>query len=282
MDVEILDRCLQRIQTHQSSLEECLREYPDQAEELRPLLVAAEMAQRNLAPATPTEAFRSSAWKRLADHSRERPAPHPVPTLRRPRFAWRPAFTFASMLIAVALLAGTVGVAYASGEALPGDSLYGVKRGLERAALALSANGAGDARLLLQFADRRLGEADELLRRGRPADLAQALDGYETAIAELLEIAAQEPDQLDEVADALARHELKLQSVIDQAPEQAKSGLTRALERSQHGMDTVEEIRDENRHDDLPPGQLKKTPGAEDPADAIPPVKLKKTPEPED
>ena len=282
MDVEILDRCLQRIQTHQSSLEECLREYPDQAEELRPLLVAAEMAQRNLAPATPTEAFRSSAWKRLADHSRERPAPHPVPILRRPRFAWRPAFTFASMLIAVALLAGTVGVAYASGEALPGDSLYGVKRGLERAALALSANGAGDARLLLQFADRRLGEADELLRRGRPADLAQALDGYTTAIAELLEIAAQEPDQLDEVADALARHELKLQSVIDQAPEQAKSGLTRALERSQHGMDTVEEIRDENRHDDLPPGQLKKTPGAEDPADALPPVKLKKTPKPED
>jgi hypothetical protein len=186
------------------------------------------------------------------------------------------------MLIAVGLLAGTVGVAYASGEALPGDPLYVVKRGLERAALALSANGAGDTRLLLQYADRRLGEADELLRRGRPADLAQALDDYETAIAELLEIAAQEPDQLDEVADALARHELKLQSVIDQAPEQAKSGLTRALERSQHGMDTVEEIRDENRQDELPPGQLKKTPGAEDPADAIPLGKLKKTPKPED
>jgi crotonobetainyl-CoA:carnitine CoA-transferase CaiB-like acyl-CoA transferase len=186
------------------------------------------------------------------------------------------------MLIAVALLAGTVGVAYASGEALPGDSLYGLKRGLERAALALTASSAVDTRLLLQFADRRLGEADELLQRGRPADLAQALDGYETAIGELLEIAAQEPDQLDEVADALARHELKLQSVLDQAPEQAKPGLTRALERSQHGMDTVEEIRDENRQDDLPPGQLKKTPGAEDAADPIPPGQLKKSPTPED
>jgi hypothetical protein len=240
------------------------------------------MAQRNLAPAAPTKVFRSSAWKRLAEHSREKPAPRPVRAIRRRRFSWRPAYTLASTLIAAALLAGTVGVAYASGEALPGDSLYGVKRGLERAALALTASSGGDTQLLLKFADRRLGEADELLQRGRPADLAQALDDYETAIAELLEIAAQEPDQLDEVADALARHELKLQSVIDQAPEQAKSGLTRALERSQHGMDTVEEIRDENRQDELPPGQLKKTPGAEDPADAIPLGKLKKTPKPED
>ncbi len=282
MDVEILDHCLQRIQTHERSLEECLREYPDQAEELRPLLVAAGVAHRNLAPATPTEAFRTSAWKRLAGHSLERSTPRPVPANRRRGFGWRPAYTLASMLIAVALLAGTVGVAYASGEALPGDSLYGLKRGLERAALALTASSAVDTRLLLQFADRRLGEADELLQRGRPADLAQALDGYETAIGELLEIAAQEPDQLDEVADALARHELKLQSVLDQAPEQAKPGLTRALERSQHGMDTVEEIRDENRQDDLPPGQLKKTPGAEDAADPIPPGQLKKTPTPED
>ena len=47
MDVAILDRCIQRIQTHESSLEECLREYPDQADELRPLLAAAEMAHRN-------------------------------------------------------------------------------------------------------------------------------------------------------------------------------------------------------------------------------------------
>jgi hypothetical protein len=47
-------------------------------------------------------------------------------------------------------------------------------------------------------------------------------------------------------------------------------------------MDTVEEIRDENRQDDLPPGQLKKTPGAEDAADPIPPGQLKKTPTPED
>ena len=281
MDVEILDRCLQRIQTHQSSLEECLREYSDQAEELRPLLVAAGMAHRNLAPATPSEAFRSSAWKRLAGHSRERPTARPVPATRRRRFGWRPAFTFASMLIAVALLAGTVGVAYASGEALPGDSLYGVKRGLERAALALSASGAGDTRLLLQFADRRLGEADELLQRGRHADLTQALDGYETAIAELLEIAAQEPEQLDGLAEALAAHEARLQLVLEQAPDQARPGLNKAIESSHQGIEEVEQLRGERPQGDLPPGQLKKTPGAETPTPRIPPGKLKKTPTPE-
>lgn len=180
------------------------------------------------------------------------------------------------------LVAGTVGVAYASGEALPGDSLYGVKRGPERAALALSATGAGDTRLLLQFADRRLGEADELLQRGRPADLAQALDGYETSIAELLEIEAQEPDQLDEAADALARHEVRLQSVLEQAPDQAIPGLIRALESSQHGTETVDKLRQGGPQGDVPPGQLKKTPGTKDAADPIPPGQFKKTPTPAD
>ena len=281
MDVEILDRCIQRIQTHESSLEECLREYPDQAEELRPLLAAAEMAHRNLAPAAPTEAFRSSAWKRLAGHSRDRPALRPVSVTRRRRLAWRPAYTLASMLIAVALLAGTVGVAYASGEALPGDSLYGVKRGLEREALALTASNAGDTRLLLQFADRRLGEADELLQRGRTADVAQALDGYETAIAELLEIAAQEHEQLDQVADALATHEVRLQLVLEQAPDQARPGLNRALERSHHGIDTVEQLREVGPSGNGPAGQLKKTPAAATATPRIPPGQLKKTLTPE-
>ncbi|MGH2619141.1 MAG: DUF5667 domain-containing protein [Anaerolineales bacterium] len=281
LDVEILDRCLQRIQTHASSLEECLREYPDQAAELRPLLAAAVIAHRNLAPARPTEAFRSSAWKRLAGHSRERPALRPVPATRRRTLGWRPAYTLASMLIAVALLAGTVGVAYASGEALPGDSLYSVKRGLERAALALTASHAGDTRLLLQFADRRLGEADELLQRGREADLAQALEGYESAVAEVLEIAAREAEGLDELSDAFARHAQVLQDVLEQAPDPAKPGLNRALERSHYGMDTVEKIRKEKQLGDIPPGQLKKTPGADDATRPIPAGQLKKTAEPE-
>lgn len=282
MDVEILDRCLQRIQAGESTLEECLREFPKQAEQLRPLLIAAGLAHRNLAPAAPKEAFRSNAWERLAGHSLEGPAPRPVLVAWPRRFGWRPAFTLASMLTGVALLAGTVGVAYASGEALPGDSLYGVKRGLERAALALTASGTGDTRLLLKFADRRLGEADELLQQGRAADLTQALDGYETAIAELVEIAARETDQLDEVADALARHEVRLRDVLEQAPDQAIPGLSRALESSHHGIETIDKLREEGPQGDVPPGQLKKTPGAEDASDPIPPGQLKKTLTPED
>jgi hypothetical protein len=278
MDVEILDRCLQRIQTHESSLEECLREYPDQAEQLRPLLIAAAQAHGKLAPAGPSQAFRDRAWKRLVNTSGAAAAPRQSKAPRRRWSSWKPAYTLASLLLAIGLLAGSVGAAYASGEALPGDSLYGVKRGLERAALALTATDAGDAQLLLTFADRRLGEAEELLRRGRPADLAQALAGYETAIAELLEVAAQEPDELDAVADALATHERKLQEVLDQAPEQAQPGLNRALESSHHGMEAVEKIRSENDPGDSSPGKLKKTPSA---TSRIPPGQLKKTPTPE-
>jgi len=280
MDVEILDRCLQRIQTQKSSLEECLREYPDQAEELRPLLIAAVQVHGKLAPAGPSQAFRARAWKRLTT-SRGAAGPRQSQAAPRRWLSWKPAYTLASLLLAIGLLAGSVGAAYASGEALPGDSLYGFKRGLEQAALALTATTAGDAQLLLRFADRRLAEAEQLLRRGRPADLPQALEGYENAIGELLEVAAQATDELDAVADALATHELKLQEVLDQAPDQAIPGLSRALESSQHGMETVDKLREEGPQGDVAPGQLKKTPGAETVTPRIPPGKLKKTPTPE-
>jgi len=185
------------------------------------------------------------------------------------------------MLIAVTLLAGTVGVGYASGEALPGDSLYGVKRGLERAALALSTSNAGDTRLLLLHAERRLGEAEQLLKLGRPADVGRALDGYEGAVTELLDLAAQEPDQLDGLADALGTHEARLQLVLEQAPDQARPGLNRALEKSHQGIEEVEKLRGEGPQGEIPPGQLKKTPAAETATPRIPPGKLKKTPAPE-
>jgi len=281
MDAEILDRCLQRIQSQKSSLEECLREYPDQAEELRPLLIAAAQARGKLATAGPSQAFRARAWKRLTTTSRAAAAPRLSQAPRWRWLSWKPAYTLASLLLAIGLLAGSVGVAYASGEALPGDSLYGVKRGLERAALALTATDAGDAQLLRRFADRRLGEAEELVRRGRPADLPQALEGYEDAIGELLEVAAQATNELDAVADALATHELKLQEVLDQAPDQAIPGLSRALESSHHGIETVDKLRGEGPQGDVPPGQLNKTPGAETATPRIPPGKLKKTPTPE-
>ncbi len=164
------------------------------------------------------------------------------------------------MFLAITLLIGSVGVAYASGDALPGDNLYGVKRGLERAALVVSLSAEGDAELWLKHADQRIAEVEELVRRGRGGDIGLALESYEHAVRKGLEIAADHGAGLGNLGDALANHEQALVAMLERAPEQAIPGLTRALENSRNGRNAVEQIRGDQHPNELAPGQLKKTP----------------------
>jgi hypothetical protein len=64
---------------------------------------------------------------------------------------------------AVVLLGGTAGMATASQSALPGEALYPIKRGLEKAEVRLSLDSAGQGRHLLHQADDRLGETQGLI-----------------------------------------------------------------------------------------------------------------------
>jgi len=67
--------------------------------------------------------------------------------------------------IVVGIAAGTLalsGVSVASGEAIPGDTLYGMKRSTERAQLALAGSDVSRGQLYLDFARTRLREAHQL------------------------------------------------------------------------------------------------------------------------
>ncbi|MEO7981712.1 MAG: DUF5667 domain-containing protein [Sporichthyaceae bacterium] len=64
--------------------------------------------------------------------------------------------------VAVTAMVAGVGAAAASTRALPGDSLYGLKRQIENVQLALARGDVGRGRELLEQADARLGEAEAL------------------------------------------------------------------------------------------------------------------------
>ncbi len=67
--------------------------------------------------------------------------------------------------ILVGLAVGTLalsGMSAASGSAMPGDPLYGIKRSQEGAQLALASSDAGKGKLYLEFARTRLGEAEAI------------------------------------------------------------------------------------------------------------------------
>lgn len=88
----------------------------------------------------------------------------------RPRSRLAKGLTAGGLTIGVA--AGALGgVAAASSDALPGDSLYGLKRGIEDVKLGLADGSDERGRVYLDHASTRLGEARRLMERGRSGPL---------------------------------------------------------------------------------------------------------------
>jgi hypothetical protein len=126
----------------------------------------------------PDPAWQATTRARLVAMAAVRtPEPAPVSPLRRllapregRRSAWRTRLT-AGMAGAAAAVTGLATVVALSADALPGDALYGVKRGTEQTQLVL----AGDARgmALLGLASTRLDELGALLDEDPGADMVR-------------------------------------------------------------------------------------------------------------
>ncbi|GGU08620.1 MULTISPECIES: DUF5667 domain-containing protein [Streptomyces] len=88
----------------------------------------------------------------------------------RPRSRWSKGIAAGGLTVGVA--AGAFGgVAAASSDALPGDSLYGLKRGMEDIKLGMADDDADRGGIYLDQASTRLSEARRLMERGRAGDL---------------------------------------------------------------------------------------------------------------
>src|SRR5690606_13309699 len=81
------------------------------------------------------------------------------------RFPQLSARTVAGMAMLSMIVAMTGVLVIASRGALPGDSLYAVKRASERAELALTIGGESRGMTLLSFAQTRLSEVDQLMQQ---------------------------------------------------------------------------------------------------------------------
>ncbi|MCA1224330.1 DUF5667 domain-containing protein, partial [Streptomyces sp. 8L] len=88
----------------------------------------------------------------------------------RPRSRWSKSLAAGGLTVGVAAGAFS-GVAAASSDALPGDSLYGLKRGMEDIRLDLADNDSARGGLYLDHASTRLTEARRLMERGRTGNL---------------------------------------------------------------------------------------------------------------
>jgi hypothetical protein len=97
---------------------------------------------------------------RVAAARRSGPPTREFAAVRRGRFQVR---VRARVAVLVGLAVGTLavsGISAASGSALPGDPLYGLKRSTENAQLALTGSDVSKGKLYLQLAGVRLAEAE--------------------------------------------------------------------------------------------------------------------------
>lgn len=270
---EALDRCLTELQSAELSLDEAVRRFPGLAAQLRPLLLVAEAARAQAPVGGPSTAFRARSKARLMRRFEQRRA-------KTVRLGWlpqlRPAFALGAVLLVLFLLSGSVGVAYASDAALPGDALYSVKLRLEQLALSVTPGAAGDTRLLLLHADRRIEELRAMLDAGSPDQLGLAMAGYRSAVDQAIQLAASDGEQLEAVDEALSQHELALSAVLERAPAQAAPAIEAALGQAVHGQSVVEQVRSGGSPSELAPGQLKQSDGEAQESESLPPGKSKR------
>ncbi len=135
-----------------------LQRYPQSAEALYPILEAATLldAQR---PA-PTEAARQASRRQMLAAAQQLRQPRSRPAPRRLRIVFA-AVSLALLLFLVAVVAGP-----AAADAIPGDLLYPLKRGVERVELLLAPATQRDA-LLEQIEHERNREVYTMLEVGR-------------------------------------------------------------------------------------------------------------------
>jgi len=169
---EALEVCLNALETG-VDIEAALGLYPQLADELRPILETSVQASAMAVPAVP-EAAMQRGRARVLQHANEmRKAVVAKP--RRSRWAM---FAFPRMATSLAialifLLSGT-GLVSASNGALPGDSLYPIKRSWEDLRLFFIFSPEEREGLESEFEQERLDEISLLLSDGRNETIAFA------------------------------------------------------------------------------------------------------------
>ena len=181
---EILANCIEEIRSGKSTIEDCLKRYPQLGNELRSLLeIAASLKPDEVSP---SPQFKERAKMHLFDEVR--PAPIKV---TQPVWKWyrTPSRILAPVSIAmlIFIIAGGSTV-YASQSSLPGDTLYPVKTGIENLQLAVTTSPAVKADLYLKFTQRRIDEVQQEVKLNRNVSaetLAKIQQQFDDTLKEL-------------------------------------------------------------------------------------------------
>jgi hypothetical protein len=150
---EILNVCLERL-LRGETVEQCLRDYPEQADELKSLLQTA-MAVKAASAIQPRSEFKARARNEFQNALRERNAARekPSPSFRWP-WQWQPVWSITLAVLVVLVLSGG-GTIAAARNSMPDNPLYSVKLFTENTRLTFAFSDTDKAALNAEFANNR-------------------------------------------------------------------------------------------------------------------------------
>ncbi len=175
----ILDDCLEKLLVKGRSIEECLADYPELADELKPLLQTAIVTRKAL-DIEPRPEFRAKARYQLYSALKEAASKR-----HRSSFAWQ--FRWATVVSSflILMLAGG-GIVAAASNSMPDNPLYQVKLATEQIQLSLTTSPLDKAKLYTKLADRRVTEIINMAQEGNVSLVeitTQRLDNHLAMIA---------------------------------------------------------------------------------------------------
>ncbi|MDD4986187.1 MAG: DUF5667 domain-containing protein, partial [Dehalococcoidales bacterium] len=180
----IFDDCLERLARGETVMH-CLEIYPEQAEQLEPLLRTAQVASETLA-ILPRPEFRARARYEFQSVLQE------VTTKKRlSLFNLRTRLVTAVVATSIILVSGGGTVVMASGS-MPDTPLYQVKLASEEMQLALTPSDSDKAEVCVMQASRRVDEIVYLADKGDADQVEAIAERLDECLGTLLEIASAE------------------------------------------------------------------------------------------
>lgn len=212
---KILEDCFIRLKRGDITVEECLAQYPEYAEELRPLFLAATYLERGRA-VRPSSTFKARGRAQLLAHMKARPRNR----LGRwwaavSPFQFYPAFSRAANmaigLAAILFLSLTTGTVLAQ-DALPGETLYSWKIASEEFVQAVYPDSLA---IDLIVSERRNQDLARVMSNPEARELA--LEEYQEVLKDLSTHTA--PQAKEKITEALAKQKAALAQAEMVVPE---------------------------------------------------------------
>jgi hypothetical protein len=240
----ILNHCLELIESNVETVDSILEKYPDYSDVLRPPLEAAQWLYSRSEFFNPRPGFVQLSRRRLINrfqnYSDAVGISTDTGTFLPPFFQKRRILIQYSALItltAVLLFVGYRSSSFLVQRSIPGDPLYSLKLAQEDFRLSLSLSDVVEAQLRIEFAQKRVIEMQELVLVGRGSLLDETMDNFgyqmDKAAAIILTIAETDESVAAELstlfATALTVPVNNLVGILNAAPGLASTSLLNTL-----------------------------------------------------